>query len=176
MNFNISPSEWWNISTEGIRLVRGLARQECWSEVSRIYHSPENKAVATARIVSEITGISTKVADDLRELRTPFIRPADEFLRRVGAYLTGMNDPEFESLGDATDRIVHCVQDLVRNEIGKSVAIVSHGKILTVLFGHILKRHLTLDEWQSMGMPALSVIDLESWTVERGFFSTRAIS
>ena len=95
MNFNISPSE-WNISTEGIRLVRGLARQECWSEVSLIYHSPENKAVATARIISEITGISTKVADDLRELRTPFIRLADEFLRRGGAYFAGMSDPEFE--------------------------------------------------------------------------------
>ena len=99
----------------------------------------------------------------------------EEFVRRVGAHFAGSNDPEFEDWNDATERIVNCVQRIVRNENGNSVATVSHPRILTVLFSHILKRRMTVDEWQSLRMPDLSVIDLDTWTVERGFFSTQKL-
>lgn len=171
VDFNIPPSD-WSISVEGIQSARELSLQQSWGGVSRIYHSPENKAVATAKIISEVSGVPTKGEDDLRELRIPTIQPHDEFLRRVGEYFAGSNDPEFEDWNNATERIVSCVQRIVRNENGNSVAIVSHGRILTVLFSHILKRRMKVDEWQSIRMPDLSVIDLDSWTVERGFFST----
>lgn len=83
----------------------------------------------------------------------------------------GSNDPKLEDWNVANERIVNCVQDIVRTENGKSVVIVSHGRILILFFSHILKRRMTVDEWQSIRMPDLSVIDLDSWTVERGFFS-----
>lgn len=170
VDFNIPASD-WSISAEGIQSTRDFALQESWSVIPLIYHSPENKAVDTAKTISEVSGVPTKVADDLRELKIPTIQPHDEFLRRVGEFFAGSNDPEFEDWGVATERIVNCVQGIVRNEKGNSVAIVSHGRILTVFFSHILKRRMTVDEWQSIRMPDLSVIDLDSWTVERGFFS-----
>lgn len=173
MDFDIPPAD-WTVSTEGVQATRALAAQESWSGVSRIYHSPENKAVATAKIVSEVSGIPTRVADDLRELGIPTIQPGEEFICRVGAYLAGSHDPEFEDWNAATERIVHCVQGIVRDEHGTSVAIVSHGRILTVLFSHILKRRMSVEEWRSIRMPDLSVVDLDSWTVERGFLSPSA--
>ena len=67
VDFNI-PSSDWNISAEGIQSTKEVALKESWGEVSRIYHSPEPKAAATAKVISEVSGVSTKVADDLREL------------------------------------------------------------------------------------------------------------
>jgi len=104
------PSTEWNISEYGIRATRELVLSENWSGVHRIYHSPEPKAVATADIISEMTGIPTSVMDELHELRIPTIQPTEEFIRRVGAYLEGFPDPEFEEWALATDRIVGCVR------------------------------------------------------------------
>lgn len=165
------PSSEWEISREGIHATKDLALAESWDEVSCIYHSPELKAVATARVISEVTGIPTTVEDDLYELRIPTITPTEEFIRRVGAYLAGFSDPEFEDWDDATTRIVGCVQNIVSEANGNSVLMVSHGRILTVFFSHLMKRRLSVTEWQSIRLPDLSVIDLDTWTVERGFFS-----
>ncbi len=165
------PAAEWGISAEGIDSTRELALHESWDGVSCIYHSPESKAIATAKIISEITRIPMMCMDDLRELKAPIIESTDEFVRRVGEYLGGARDPEFEDWDDATHRIVNCVKKIVDMAAGSSVAMVSHGRILTVLFSYILKRRLTADEWRFIRLPDLSVIDLDAWTVERGFFS-----
>lgn len=93
INFSV-PSTEWCISEDGIRGTRELVLSERWSTVHRIYHSPEPKAVATADIISEMTGIPTTAVDELRELRIPEIQPKEEFIRRVGAYFQGLPDPE----------------------------------------------------------------------------------
>lgn len=165
------PSTQWHISEGGMRETRELVLSENWSGVHRIYHSPEPKAVATADIISEMTGIPTSVMDELHELRIPTIQPTEAFLLRVGAYLEGFPDPEFEEWAQATDRIVSCVRRITHEANGCSVAMVSHGRILTVLFSYLLKRRMTLKEWQSIRLPDLSVIDPETWAVKRGFFS-----
>lgn len=170
INFSV-PSTEWRISEDGIRGTRKLVLSERWSTVHRIYHSPEPKAVATADIISEMTGIPTIVMDELHELRIPTIQSTEEFILRVGAYLEGFPDPEFEEWAQATDRIVGCVGRITNEANGYSVAMVSHGRILTVLFSYLFKRRMTVKEWQSIRLPDLSVIDLETWTVERGFFS-----
>ena len=40
-----------------------------------------------------------------------------------------------------------------------------------VLFSCLFKRRMTVREWKSIQLPDLSVIDLDTWTVSRGFFS-----
>ena len=172
VNIDSVPSTEWHISEDGIRATRELVLSENWSGVHRIYHSPEPKAVATADIISEMTGIPTSVMDELHELRIPTIQPTEEFVRRVSAYLEGFPDPEFEEWALAADRIVGCVRRITNEANGCSVAMVSHGRILTVLFSYLFKRRMTVKEWQSIKLPDLSVIDLETWAVERGFFRT----
>jgi len=165
------PSHEWEISEEGIRATKDLVSGETWNGVRRIYHSPEPKAAATARIISDITSIPTRLMNELHELRIPTIHPAEEFVRRVGTYLEGFPDQEFEDWDQATTRILGCVHKIISEANGSSVAMVSHGRILTVLFSHLLKRRMTVWEWQSIRLPDVSVIDLDTWRVERGFFS-----
>ncbi|MHB1682576.1 MAG: histidine phosphatase family protein [Bacilli bacterium] len=55
-----------------------------------------------------------------------------------GAYLSGFNNPEFEDWGRAMNRIVDCIQGILSEANGSSEAVVSHGRILSVLFSHLL--------------------------------------
>lgn len=165
------PSTEWDVTHEGVALTRHLAKDDAWNEVSEIYHSPERKAVVTANVLSEATGIPTTAIDGLRELKAPAIRSEIEFVRRVGSYLAGYPDTEFENWDAATARVVDAIQQAVSRSSGKSIAVVSHGRILTVWYSHLFSRRMTVDEWRSIRLPDLSVVDLDTWRVERGFFA-----
>jgi len=174
VDFRIRSSE-WTISQEGIDATRQLVLNHSWNDVQRIYHSPELKAVGTAEVVGAMTGIPTTVVDDLRELRVPHIDASDEFIRRVGAFLMGFPDPECEPWDQATQRIVGAIAAIAAEVHGHSAAVVSHGRILTVWFSHLFQRRMSVAEWQSIRLPDLSIIDLDTGTVERGFFSNISV-
>lgn len=174
VDFRIRSSE-WSISEEGIHATRQLVLNQSWNDVQRIYHSPERKAAGTAEVVSAMTGIPMTVVNDLRELSVPHIDASDEFIRRVGAYLLGFPDPEFENWDQAAQRIVGAIAAIVAEAAGRSAAVVSHGRILTVWFSHLFQRRMSVAEWQSIRLPDLSVIDLDTGTVERGFFSNISV-
>ncbi len=167
------PPAWWELSDLGRRRAQDLARDGPWQGIARIYHSAELKAVATAEIISRETGIPTACARALGELGMPFIPSRDEYIRRWERYLAGADEEAFEPWTAATQRIVHGIQDLVARWPGQSVAIVSHGRILTVFFSHLLRRRLTVADWQSIDLPDWSVVDAQTWTVENGFFADR---
>jgi 2,3-bisphosphoglycerate-dependent phosphoglycerate mutase len=168
----VPPSQ-WRLSPDGIKDARELALRETWGDVNIVFHSPEPKAVETAKVIAEVIGASLRVEPDLRELamNTGFLT-TEEFDRRVGAYLEGAIDDAFEPYSEAQERIVTCVNRLVRQANGQSIALVSHGRILTVFFSAILKKRLGYVEWKSIRLPDLSVVDSDTWKVERGFFSS----
>jgi 2,3-bisphosphoglycerate-dependent phosphoglycerate mutase len=168
----VPPVE-WNLSEEGkIRTVE-LIEGEQWDDLACIYHSPEPKAEQTAAIIARRFGVRTAVCDDLRELHADVgFLPGEQFQERVGAYLDGRQDPCFEDYEQATKRIVHCVEEIVTEAGDRSVAIVSHGRILTALFSAIRGERLGRAGWQSIGLPDLSVVDWKNRRVERGFLSS----
>jgi broad specificity phosphatase PhoE len=140
--------------------------------VATIYHSHEIKARETAEIIAEVNGVRTVAVADLRELKFHggFV-PLDEFKRRVGAYLEGANDPDFEPYAEATERIVRCVQGLAAREQGRPFVVVTHGRIIAALYSWLFGRRLTRAEWGSIGFPDLSVVDLSTRKVVRGFLA-----
>lgn len=165
------PSHRWELSPEGIQSTQELARRESWHGVREIWHSPEPKAIGTAHVIAEHAGLVMKSHEDLRELAFEAgYLTAEEFQARVGAYFQGgQDDPAFEPFAEAQARIVQAVRDLVAQAAGQDVAIVSHGRILTVLYSHLFGRRLGPEEWRSIKLPDLSVIDTGTWQVERGF-------
>ncbi len=170
VDYAVPPAR-WELSEPGRRRTRELAKNAPWQGIVRIYHSAERKAVATAAILSHDTGIATVCAPGLGELTMPLIPARAEFIRRMERYLAGTDEEEFESWSAATRRIVHCVEDIVAESPGQSVAIVSHGRILTVFYSHLLRRRLNVADWQSIALPDWSIVDTTTWTVERGFLA-----
>ncbi|TCP54740.1 broad specificity phosphatase PhoE [Tumebacillus sp. BK434] len=165
------PAHLWQLSSAGVHSTRELAARESWAKVRTIWHSPEPKAVGTARVIAEQAGLVMKEHAGLHELAFDAgYLSQEEFQSRVGAYFQGGTaDPAFEPYHEAEARIAHAVQDIVARSNGQDTAIVSHGRILTVLYSRLLGRRLGPKDWRSIQLPDLSVIDTTTWNVERGF-------
>ena len=137
-----------------------------------IYYSPLKKASQTADIISDIYGIVKVERDCLKEVERhfPYVEHGT-FTRYVDQYLSGHDDKNFERYNDVRERIVSCMMDILRESMGKSVMIVSHGVVITVLYRHLIGTALDPISWKTLKMPDLSVIDLDTGMVERGFYS-----
>jgi 2,3-bisphosphoglycerate-dependent phosphoglycerate mutase len=171
-----APREEWHLSPEGAESARRLAREGRWEGVAVLHHSPEPKAAETAAAIGEVLGARLVPAPDLRELHMdPVFLPTDVFERRVGAYLGGAADPGFEDYAEAQRRVLACVRAVVAGAAGRPAAIVSHGRLLTVLFSALCGERLGAAEWRSIRLPDLSVVDLAAGHVVRGFFAGRRV-
>ncbi len=174
----IRPEE-WRLSAAGIASACALARRPEWAGagVAAIHHSPQHKTAQTAAAMRQVLAIPTFAEADLVELRMDCgFLGTEAFEARVGHYLEEGRDPAFEDYERARERIVGCVRRILSAaRVGHSVAIVSHGRILTVLFSALCGVRLGHREWKSIQMPDLSVVDLEAETVTHGFLAGRRI-
>ena len=172
--------EAWRLSEAGFASARALARRPEWADadLAAIHHSPQPKTAQTAAAIRRewTSAVPAFAEPDLAELRMDggFLG-AEAFEARVGHYLEGGRDPAFEDYGRAQERIVGGVRRILSAAGGRSVAIVSHGRILTVLFSALCGVRLGRPEWKSIQMPDLSVVDLDAETVTHGFFAGRGI-
>ncbi len=163
-------AEHWPLSDAGIRAAQQLGELPCWQDVEIIYSSPEPKALQTAQEIARPWGTRVIVENDLRELqmKSVWLDNAD-FLKKVGDYLEGADDPDFEPYDQAQQRIVGCVQRLIQSHPGRSIAVVSHARILVAFFSHLFGRRVGRHEWRSIQMPDLAVVDLPKSQVVSGF-------
>lgn len=150
------------------RLLKGIPI----TEICCIYSSPLPKASRTADIIGNIYGIAKNERDCLREVKRYFPYVDDmTFGVYVEEFLSGKDDLHFEPYPVARERIVNCIGDILKESSGKSVIVVSHGMVISVLYSHLTGRILSKNDWKNLKMPDLSVIDIDSGIVERGFFS-----
>ncbi len=162
------PARQWCLSAQGRRDAEALGRRLSL-DVARIWSSDEPKALETATILAAGPGAGTAVHADLREVAfASGILPQAEFRRRVQAYLDGADDPAFEPYEAARQRIMRCLAEICRTDDG-DVAVVSHGRIITVLLSGMLGRRLGGRVWSRIGMPDVTLLDLESGDAVSGF-------
>ncbi|MGC8506361.1 MAG: histidine phosphatase family protein [Thermoplasmata archaeon] len=165
------PDKWKltdNASDAVVKMLNGISADR----IDRIYYSPLPKASQTADIINNIYGIAKAERDCLREVERhfPYVDHGT-FTRYVEQYLSGHDDRNFERYYDVRERIVSCVMDILRESAGKSVMVVSHGMVITVLYRHLIGTALDPGGWKTLKMPDLSVIDLDTCMVERGFYA-----
>ena len=170
------PPEQWRLAPEGVAATRELVRRWSWHGVAAIHHSPQPKTEATGRVMADVLHVPLLAADDLAELAMDAGFLGDEaFADRVGAFLEGGRDPAFEDYDRAQQRITACVTRLMVGAAGRDLAIVSHGRIITVLFSALTGERLGRKEWQSIAIPDLSLVDFGAGRVTAGFFAGRGI-
>ncbi|MBS7529003.1 histidine phosphatase family protein [Hazenella sp. IB182353] len=160
------PAAEWKCSEVGKKLTLELIDSVRWEDIHVIYHSPEIKAQQTAKIIANELGVRMYVRTSLREVeaRIGFL-PINQFIARVGDYLEGYPDPDFEDYDQAVARFHQSICEIV------SAAIVSHGRILTAWYSYLLGSRLSRKDWQSIGLPDLSVVHTDTWQVKQGFFA-----
>ena len=154
----------WTLTAEGQERCAALAVQLRPYRISRIATSDEPKAVATAQLLVTHLGIQTPliVEPDFRETRrenAPYFDSEGEFHAAVRAAMNNPNDIVFgeESFSDARRRIVIALGRLMNTYRSETLAVVTHGTIMSLLLGHVSEKD-TFEIWRALGMPAFAVL------------------
>ena len=153
----------WTLSEEGRRQAKVLAHQDFWRDVGRIYSSPEPKALETARPAARRWDIPLAVADDLREPRRPrLIVDYEATIEQVFANplksISGL-----EPASQSAHRVSRCIRELSEERPDQTLAVISHGLVMTLILARLENRWPTLRDWRSIPFTGLRVIDTEQW-------------
>lgn len=163
------PSAQWTLTAEGMALAQQLASTPVIDGLEAVYSSPEPKARETALPLALQFGVSLEERDELRELdRGPSNLP--DRAAYAAAVAQALGDPErsvngWERAADAENRIVACAREVDRQHAG-AIAIVSHGLVLSLLLAHLRgQSQVDFAEWRAIPLPALAIVDRETWRV-----------
>jgi broad specificity phosphatase PhoE len=158
-----SPAETWPLSDLGLRQAQTLAEQPFWQEVHIICTSVELKAIQTAQIVAERHDLPVEPSFDLRELRRPG-DPVGDYESVVAQVLENPTRSVngWEPAGEAQTRIMTAIERLLMLHENKTLAVVSHGLVLTLYLAHLADATPTLDLWHSISFASAIQVDPEA--------------
>lgn len=163
----VVPAEHWTLSEEGRELAQRLAALPVLADLQIVWSSPEPKAQATAQPLVDLHSCTFLIHPHLAELqRGPSNLP--DRVAYEAAVRRAFANPETSSGGweracDAQQRIIKAVNEIGGQASGPA-AIVSHGLILSLLVAHLRREtHVNIAEWRAMPLPALAVMDRETW-------------
>lgn len=166
----------WSLSEEGRREAGILARQDFWREVEYIFSSPAPKARQTVEPAARRWGIPLTVVDCLHELRRPqLVRDYERVIARVLA------EPEASIAGlepavRAAERITRCIEELATAHPGRTMAVVSHGLMLTLFLAQLENRWPDVAEWRAVPFASLTILDIVEWRLVEGWLNASEIS
>jgi broad specificity phosphatase PhoE len=161
----------WPLSEQGRREAGVLARQGFWREVELIISSPEPKARQTAKPAARRWGVPLETVHCLHELRRPrLVRDYEAVIARLFAEpeesITGL-----EPAARAAERFTRCLKELVAAHPEQTLAVVSHGLVLTLFLAQLEDRWPTIAEWRAVPFTGLAIVDTNTWRLIKNWSS-----
>jgi broad specificity phosphatase PhoE len=160
---DVNASE-WTLTQAGKILCEILAKQLFSFSIKHIYTSEEAKASLTGKIVADALNIPCEKVPNLQETRrdsSVFFDSQDEFRAKVRDAMQNPDELRFgdETFADARKRFSAQVDALIQDNLNETLAIVTHGRVMSIYLGHILKRD-PVEIWDALAMPAYAVLSL----------------
>ncbi len=168
------PAHEWELGEEGRRLCAPLAQKLAGKEIGVVVSSKEPKAVQTGELVADALSLPAEQADGLHEhdrSNIPHMATRDfqaaiaQFFAEPMQLVLGK-----ETAQQAQDRIDAAVQKVVLDYPDKTIAVVTHGTVLSLFLQRCcgIKPYLT---WKQFGLPSFVALSLPEMkiveTVER---------
>jgi probable phosphoglycerate mutase len=167
------------LNDNGIRQARDLAQALEHSGLAAVYASPLTRATATAEIVARPHGLPVAVEAGFTDIDLGLWqgRPREEIKEKFPelwhVWITEperLRVPDGETLPQVQDRAFAALARIVRENPGRTVAVVSHRAVLKPLLARALgvaapyfwKFHFDNGSYSTV-----------EWTPERGFILTR---
>jgi len=162
-------AERWPLSERGRRQAAVLARQDFWREVACVFSSPEPKALQTAEPPARRWAIPLVTVDCLHELRRPRLLPDyDAAIARLFAE-PGRSIAGCEPAAQAAERITRCIEGLVAAHAEQTLAVVSHGLVMTLFLARLENRWPTVADWHAVPEMGLATVDTTPWRLITGW-------
>jgi broad specificity phosphatase PhoE len=155
------PSQ-WVLTPDALITIDKYIKNGTFDEVTRIYSSTENKAIATGRPISDLLGIEIVKLDNFVELkRKKDFLSEEQFLDQKRRELEHLDDIEngVESASVALKRFQEGIDILESKFNNVTILVISHGTIMTLYFADLLG-HMSnaFARWQRLKFCALGVV------------------
>lgn len=151
------------MTAEGERRCLLLAEELRTYKLSRVFTSTEAKARATGRILAATLAISSQAVPHLQETMRgdgDYYADQAEFSAAIALAIQQGDRVSFgrEAFGAARDRFSQQMHALMQQHPGETLALVSHGRVLSMVLGALLGRD-PFEIWQSLEMPAYAALE-----------------
>ncbi len=154
------PVSEWGLSNAGIEEMNKLIHSKKIDNISEIISSPENKALVTAKKISE--------TQDIEFYQEPLVAEVDrskagyiegDYKEIVKKYLSG--DLDFEYAWEPLESVKSRCKDLICNlEEKRNILIISHGMFLSILLSEYFNKDI-VEFWQELRFGELLEVDSE---------------
>lgn len=158
------PSREWSLSEGGRARCRQLVPALAVHHPTRIITSEETKAVETGQILADKLGLSCHAVPNLHEhnrIGVPYFESQKAFQAIIAQLFRQPDELIFgsETANEARNRFGTAVGRLLRQYPQETLAIVTHGTVLTLF----LAQHNQFDSypfWQSIQLPDFFAVHL----------------
>lgn len=163
-----APPAKWTLSPEGVSRARAFARGIDLSRASRIFSSSEPKALETARVLGEVSGLPVEEVPGLHEHERPEtgLVTREQFEAKVTALFSRPSEVVFgsESADAARQRFTAAVTGLVQRHHG-DIVIVTHGTVMALFVAAHTGKD-AFEVWRQQQMPCAAILTLPDYTSE----------
>ncbi|RMG99687.1 MAG: histidine phosphatase family protein [Chloroflexi bacterium] len=169
------PSFTWALSEDGRSRCRTFAPLLSPYTPARFVASTEPKAMETARLLAEFLQCSWETAANLHEhsrrtvswfaKRTDFEAAVARFFRLPESLVFGE-----ETAVQAQTRFTHAVHSVLASYPNDSLAIVTHGTVLTLFIGQFNPEISLFDFWQMLTLPCAFVLNRNNFRLKTAVY------
>lgn len=155
----------WQLSENGRILAQQLAPKLADYTPTRVITSHEAKAIETGQIIADHLQLPCHSADDLQEhdrRGVPFFESQQDFFAAVNRFFNQPDELVFgnETAVQARERLSTAVIQQIAQHPDDTLAIVSHGTVITLFLTHHNPQLDTIPFWQSLTLPSALVLTL----------------
>ncbi len=161
-----------HLNEEGRRQAESLAKRIAHLPLAAIYSSPLERAVETAEPLAGLLHLPIQKADDLVEIdfgqwtncAIDDLKDQPQFVL-FNSFRSIAQIPGGERMNEAQTRVVNCIQGLVNQHTGETIAIVSHSDLIKAAIAHYAGIPLDLFQRIEIDPASVSIIDMYPETV-----------
>lgn len=160
----------WQLSESGIERAERLAKHLEGRRIEAVISSTEPKAIQTSQILAAQLKLNVKRAEGLQEHERPFIpgtfSSPDEFREMVKEFFASPGKLVFgaETADECYHRFNRAILEVIKHHAGKTIAVVSHGTVLSLLLSRYNRRE-PYPFWRALGMPTCITVSLPEYTI-----------
>lgn len=167
---NLPPSK-WQLGEKGLKQAKRFAEfvRDNLDVDPVIFSSEEPKAKETAKVISEVLGLTLKTNPLLAEIDRPALPLVDEEEHEK------MNEPIFknpsepilgnESAEAALSRFESALKEITKDELEDERIIVTHGTVMSLFLEKYNEDIDGFDIWKKLSCPSYAVVNLEDYSV-----------
>lgn len=166
----------WNLSEEGQREAGILARQDFWRVVEHIFSSPTPKSLQTVEPAARRWGIPLNAVGCLHDLRRHrLVYDYEDVIAHILARPEA-SIVESEPAERAAERITGCIEKLIATHPEETIAVASHGLVLTIFLARLENRWPTVAEWRAVPFAGVAILDSVTWQIIQNWSNASQIS